>query len=127
MCTSLMSLCHTNLISRLFCSFYVGCSVGPDDDENSQTSSFSLTCEPNSYLPALSCHGSGTRAILFCGHLSWLGQQSFYSFKCSSCPFLHGLKKNGEKKKEEKEFKGYVFHKNFSALKDSEGFASGVA
>lgn len=37
------------------------------------------------------------------------------------------LKKKGGKKKEEKEFKGYVFHKNVSSLKDSEGFASGVA
>lgn len=81
---SLMSLCHTNLISRLFCSFYVGCSVSPDDDENCQTSSFSLICEPSSYLPALVWHGTGTAAILFCGHLSWPEQQSFYSFKCPS-------------------------------------------
>lgn len=45
-----MGLCHTNLISRLFSSFYVGCSVGPDDDENCQASSFSLSCELSSYL-----------------------------------------------------------------------------
>lgn len=89
---------------QAFCSFYVGCSVGPDDDENSQTSSFSLTCEPSSYLPALSRRGSGTGAILCCGHLSWPGQQSFHSSKCNSCasPCARGI-----------EFKGYIFHKLF--------------
>lgn len=114
MCMSLMSLCHTNLISRLFCSFYVACSVGPDDDENCQTSSFSLTCEPSSYLPALASHGSGTRAISFCGHLSWPGQQSFHSFRCTTCP-------SPMRNEKTLEFKGDVF-RNFSAPADSEGF-----
>lgn len=114
-----MSLCHTNLISRLFSPFYVACCVGPQDDENCQASSFSLTCEPSSYLLLQRAMEVEPGQFCFVVTFPGLSNSHFIHFK------IPVILPRAQRKKNQKGLK-CAFHETFLPQQTAKGLASGV-